>query len=973
MKKFFSTIFLVFVSLYTFGQSAANTSEALFDFTDGSKLNPAVTEEQIPATVTDSVFRSGPISVAFDNSRGSGAPVFWGNYLWMHRGETLMISCPSDYELLRIEFSANTEPGGFSLAEGSKGTFNYVDSPVYWVNEDHDGNKIDGITSVHLYNSNQDSKIRSFTVTYRSPLDDLVTETITPENGSTVNAFDNMTLTFDQEIASTAEYFLLTDGTGTVAYLKPSISGKTVTLKPSAALEENGTYRVSFPKKSFISTEGSYNKAFSTSFTYVIPQNTFNPVSITPADESVEEFPETIEVVFPDIIGNRKQTEGDNNDISKILCDVINAKTGSVAGVATGSLKEGTKNTLLLTVKNMDRAERGIYTITVKEQKVFNIYYGLEDPRLRYNSEFTITYKVAGADAPSEAVLAEARKLLNKTGVGYPKADAAERTALKEAVDAEDKGDEAFRTLMDNFMASTDIDMPEADKYYTIANVQKDGTKYYLAYDGEAVTLTADPANAYSFKAATTDDATTGNVRTFATADGKYLHTLVSSTKYSEASPANVTSEKKAVSSLSLVKMPCQANSEAEQVFGYIAMSGLIGKKYNQGDDITAFSNVLASGNIAEGETSPYFMESLSGAFFFAEAEAPKVITKYTVAINPASETGVVEALESIVVTFPELTAITLADASKISLKGVNTNVVVPVEETPVVKGNTVTIKFGYLPNDTYTFTAAEGAFTYVKDEETVTVQEITTSFTVNYVDEFVYDLDELPNVIIVDNNWGEAKVNPEELNHFSMQLAENSRYNSIETYLSGKSATIIYNFSKTMATGKFVKTTSTRTYTVQVFKRQGVEIGEVAQVTGSTVVLKDGTKIQDYGNDPTDVIEDAERVERMYHMELKLDKVLNAQNCPNGIYWVLIEPATFGDENFGKWVNGEAIAKHECHVNDKIIITVETDNTISGISDVITAPNAADDVIYDLSGRRVNNMTKPGLYIMNGKKFVVK
>ncbi len=972
MKKFFSTIFLVFVSLYTFGQSAANTSEALFDFTDGSKLNPAVTEEQIPATVTDSVFRSGPISVAFDNSRGSGAPVFWGNYLWMHRGETLMISCPSDYELLRIEFSANTEPGGFSLAEGSKGTFNYVDSPVYWVNEDHDGNKIDGITSVHLYNSNQDSKIRSFTVTYRSPLDDLVTETITPENGSTVNAFDNMTLTFDQEIASTTEYFLLTDGTGTVAYLKPSISGKTVTLKPSAALEENGTYRVSFPKKSFISTEGSYNKAFSTSFTYVIPKNTFNPVSITPADGSVEEFPETIELVFPDIIGNRKQTEGDNNDISKILCDVINAKTGSVAGVATGSLKEGTDKTLVLTVKNMDRAARGIYTITVPEESVYNIYYGTESPNLRYNSKFTLTYKVAGA--ASEEVLAQAREILAKTGVGYPKADAAERTALQAAVDAEDKSDEDYLVLIDKFVTSTDIELPADGKYYTIANVQKNGTKYYLAYDGEAVTLTSDAANAYSFKASATAETNAVNVRTFSTAGGKYLHTLVASTNYSEVTPANVTSEKKPVSSLSLVKMPSLNNVDVDRLmFGTIAMSGLIGKKYGQGEDITAYSNVLANGNIAEVETSPYFTENLSGAFFFAEAEAPKIITKYEVTVNPASETGVVEDLESIVVTFPELTAITLADASKISLKGVNTNVVVPVEETPVVKGNTVTIKFGYLQNDTYTFTAAEGAFTYVKDEETVTVQEITTSFTVNYVDEFIYDLNKLPNVIIVDNNWGEAKVNPEELNHFSMQLAENNRYNSIETYLSDKPATIIYNFSKTMATGKFVKTTSTRTYTVQVFKRQGVEIGEVAQVTGSTVVLKDGTKIQDYGNDPTDVIEDAERVERMYHMELKLDKVLNAQNCPNGIYWVLIEPATFGDENFGKWVNGEAIAKHECHVNDKIIITVETDNTISGISDVITAPNAADDVIYDLSGRRVNNMTKPGLYIMNGKKFVVK
>ena len=971
MKKFFSTIFLVFVSLYTFGQSAANTSEALFDFTDGSKLNPAVTEEQIPATVTDSVFRSGPISVAFDNSRGSGAPVFWGNYLWMHRGETLMISCPSDYELLRIEFSANTEPGGFSLASGSKGTFNYLASPVYWVNEDHDGNKIDGITSVHLYNSNQDSKIRSFTVTYRSPLDDLVTETITPENGSTVNAFDNMTLKFDQEIASTAEYFLLTDGTGTVAYLKPSISGKTVTLKPSAALKENGTYRVSFPKKSFISTEGSYNKAFSTSFTYVIPKNTFNPVSITPADGSVEEFPETIELVFPDIIGNREQTEGDNNDISKILCDVINAKTGSVAGVATGSLKEGTDNTLVLTVKNMDRAARGIYTITVPEESVYNIYYGTESPNLRYNSKFTLTYNVAGA--ASEEVLAQAREILAMTGVGYPKADAAERKALQAALDAEDKSDEDYLVLIDKFVISTDIELPADGKYYTIANVQKNGTKYYLAYDGEAVTLTSDAANAYSFKASATAETNAVNVRTFSTADGKYLHTLVASTNYSEVTPANVTSEKKPVSSLSLVKMPSLNNVDVDRLmFGTIAMSGLIGKKYGQGDDITAYSNVLANGNIAEVETSPYFTENLSGAFFFAEAEAPKIITKYEVTVNPASETGVVEALESIVVTFPELTAITLADASKISLKGVNTNVVVPVEETPVVKGNTVTIKFGYLQNDTYTFTAAEGAFTYVKDEETVTVQEITTSFTVNYVDEFVYDLDELPNVMIYDNGWGDKKVNPEELNHFSMQLAD-ERYNSIETYLSDKRATVIYNYDKNMATGQFVKTTSTRTYTVEVFKRQGVVIGEIAQVTGSTVVLKDGTKIHDYGSDPTDVIEDEERVERMYHMELKLDKVLNAQNCPNGIYWILIEPATFGDENFGKWVSGEAIAKHECHVNNKIIVTVEIDNTISGIRNVITTPNTSDDVIYDLSGRRVNNMTKPGLYIMNGKKFVVK
>ena len=88
-------------------------------------------------------------------------------------------------------------------------------------------------------------------------------------------------------------------------------------------------------------------------------------------------MPETIELVFPDVIGNKAKPEGDDEkDISNILCHVINAKTGSVAGVATGSLKEGTDidNTLVLTVKNMDRTARGIYTITVQEESVYNIY-----------------------------------------------------------------------------------------------------------------------------------------------------------------------------------------------------------------------------------------------------------------------------------------------------------------------------------------------------------------------------------------------------------------------------------------------------------------------------------------------------------------------------------------------------------------------------------------------------------------------
>ncbi len=42
-------------------------------------------------------------------------------------------------------------------------------------------------------------------------------------------------------------------------------------------------------------------------------------------------------------------------------------------------------------------------------------------------------------------------------------------------------------------------------------------------------------------------------------------------------------------------------------------------------------------------------------------------------------------------------------------------------------------------------------------------------------------------------------------------------------------------------------------------------------------------------------------------------------------------------------------------------------------IEDAVLAPATNNDAIYDLSGRRVNEVTKGGIYIKNGKKFIVK
>ena len=53
--------------------------------------------------------------------------------------------------------------------------------------------------------------------------------------------------------------------------------------------------------------------------------------------------------------------------------------------------------------------------------------------------------------------------------------------------------------------------------------------------------------------------------------------------------------------------------------------------------------------------------------------------------------------------------------------------------------------------------------------------------------------------------------------------------------------------------------------------------------------------------------------------------------------------------------------------------ITMNFDNTVTAINGITTNVANAQAPIYDLSGRRVMSAAKSGLYIQNGKKFIVK
>ena len=93
------------------------------------------------------------------------------------------------------------------------------------------------------------------------------------------------------------------------------------------------------------------------------------------------------------------------------------------------------------------------------------------------------------------------------------------------------------------------------------------------------------------------------------------------------------------------------------------------------------------------------------------------------------------------------------------------------------------------------------------------------------------------------------------------------------------------------------------------------------------------------------------------------------------GMYAYYLYPGAIGDENYRKYLAGDtSIKMADCIVNpgmaaSKYYVNNEQATRITTFS----ADDTAHKVIYDLQGRRVTKATKKGVYIINGKKVVVK
>lgn len=581
--------------------------------------------------------------------------------------------------------------------------------------------------------------------------------------------------------------------------------------------------------------------------------------------------------------------------------------------------KEGEK--VIFSFQNVtdDLTENGTYTLTVPEGSIYNAFKGMDEYEL-YNKEFTLTYTISGEDpnpnpTPEPSVDSETMKaakvLLQNTGVGYPATTSEAYLNLKQAVESETTpSDEELMVLIDAYNNETAVNLPEDGKWYKLANVNSKGKTLFVTTDTDGgIALTNDESQGIAFVASIID-----NQFALQAQNGKYF--FVNGLTEGQGKEltiskfkANGIEAKDVIGTLSIYGY-CSTNTEDKELFAYALVNHSTGKLDT---DVTA--------------ASLHFTEKLSNAFKFVETDKPTdeivaVKTTFTVTPDVASTNS-----EVLTLTLSDVDEVTLSEnadvyfASTTGARKANATLV------PVTgKKNQFTIALGGLTNGSYCLIVPEGTFLYVKDGKTVKNQEYTKAFTIG------------KNGSGGDENF-------------------NYTYNSF----------FLYN-----SPGQGIPVKDTFFNDFIIYVRLSSNSGLYADVNKTV-------KLVNYRN--------ANEVIRTGHLEpctidvyntmalkLVLDSPIAEGDLKAGMYTIILAPGTFGDTNFKKYLDDKtSISPSECSVNAdrRLHYTVDNDKA-TGIDEVTTGSDKST-VIYDLMGRRVQDMSRPGIYIVNGKKVVKK
>lgn len=915
------------------GAWAVPTKTATFNFSKPWSLSPSYPASAFETTegpslkVSDVSFTSGDVTLKFNDESNAT-----GDWLAKHTSSdqstyytldmndnSRMVVTGSDVKILSVTVGKGSTQGGFGLEKGQGGTFNSASSDFccQW--------KADGSTyhsvSFFVSGSGTGAHFNTVTVEYSPKADVLTPSSTTIADGATVGSFSSFGLDFGKNITLLGGTATLTTPDGKTQSLSASASGSTLTLGVSSAITTDGSYSVSIPTGMIEDAEGYTNTALSYTFTVKKDRATFNPVTVDPAEGYVgKSLKSTITITFADAVGTVK------SDGQALM---LNGKPK--IGITFKKSETDPKQIIGTINGGKDVTDEGTWTLTLPEGFVHNELYNVSEYD-NWSKETTFTWSVT-SKAPDTETMKAAKALLAVEGVGYPATDSEARKALSDLVNAETTpSDDNLKVAMANFYKETNITLPEDGKYYKIYGVNSEGKKLYLAYDGSAVSLKEAESSAYSFKA----EAKTGNKVAFSTLDGKYLHVLMNSTGYDLTSNKNVTDSYLAsVNDLTLKRLT-SGKLDATLTFGKFLVNGYLGKK-KHGTDTYVNALIDFSENVElpvsdTDYTDIYFQKDFSNAFVFEEGSKPaEESVDVDVTLTPSTIKSLSEEMR---LSFTHNSDVTLKDGVVPAVTDEKGNAVSGASATitPLENPNMnfVVKVSGITKEGTYKLVFPKGTFSFVDNNKQVTSNELTETFTLSTSS----TPDPTPDPT------------PSDFKHYLQWEKLPAQGGSQAEYPKDYITQYIVLIDR-MQTNGLVGNPKAR-----------VELVEYSN-----------NKLMGYGHFEAD----PEHTDNNnYALKLVWDHPIDMVHVRTTDYTFKIPEGAFGDSNYGKYLKEPSSVKSsDCTVNDSFTSTYYINTTLTGIRDINADDNAAK-VIYDLQGRRVERVTKTGIYIVNGKKTVI-
>lgn len=208
----------------------------------------------------------------------------------------------------------------------------------------------------------------------------------------------------------------------------------------------------------------------------------------------------------------------------------------------------------------------------------------------------------------------DAKEALAKTGVGYPTATAATRTALANVVEGTDASAilNAFKAFKTN---KDEIQMPEDGKAYVITNIHKTGGKRYMKYQADGTSMVArDDAAELPIEATYICHKVDGKY-VFANNSGTYLTWRGNAT-------GDCTNDNKGFTTSYDADYNTFTVATNPDVFGCLSF----GAKRN-GNTNKSYYIVTRTGSFQKAGFDNYYDDNNSSAFTFEEVAYPNTIT----------------------------------------------------------------------------------------------------------------------------------------------------------------------------------------------------------------------------------------------------------------------------------------------------------------------------------------------------------